>query len=266
MGLDHSEAMVRITFTGIFAFCINEKGQCEIGVLKHHEHEATLSIARFGESNDPENIAPPAAWKSGLQIKTEDPGAHQYIGTDFDRPSNAGDPEDFRWILDLEGPDLHDHHLLRRPNQSGMVSLSPILRIDGGTIYTYLKSVSTYSRVSVQNTSNPERFLGKVARVIGIDIPCALKGQILLTDGENNQVSLANTMSDMRYEITVSNTRPNMTAMGSHSDFLLFYELFDPAIEEFDLVMAAGPNQLFSPPPLLCDGVFLGRTSSLTYI
>jgi hypothetical protein len=264
MGLDHSLAAVRITFTGIFAFCINEKGQCEIGVLKHPEHEATLSIARFGESNAPENIPPPAAWQSGLQIETENPGVRQYIGADFDRRWNTGDPEDFRWILDLEGPDLHDQHLERRTDGSGIVSLSPILRIDGGTIYTFLKTVNSYGRVSVQN-KGPQHFLGKVARVIGIDIPCALNGKVVLRDRKNNQAPLLNTVSDMRYEITVNNThtRPNLAPMGSGSDFLLFYELFAPPGEEFDLVVADGPNRAFSPPPLLCDGVFFGRSSSL---
>lgn len=264
MGLDHSEAVVRITFTGIFAFCINQKGQCEIGVLKHHEHQASLSIQRFGESNIPANISPPAAWQSGLQIQTEKPGVHQYVDADFDRRWNKGDPEDFRWILDLEGPELQDQHLELRRDGSGMATLSPIMRIDGGTIYTCLKSVSTYGRVKVQNQPNQQQFLGKVARVIGIDIPCALKGNIVLTDGANNQVSLPNTTSDMRYEITVTNIRPDAAPMGGSSDFLLFYELFVPTSEQFDLVVADGPNRSFSPPPLLCDGIFLGRTTSLT--
>lgn len=132
--LKHSDATVKIFFYGLLAMCFDEQGNAEVGVLRNPDHEATMVIDKITPKGTttssyalkPGNdlwIGPESASRTGASI-------YQNEGIKFDRQADTGDPEDFRWVVDMEGKEFHDRMLSLAPNRK---MLAPLLHISGGT-------------------------------------------------------------------------------------------------------------------------------------
>lgn len=287
MRLDHSKAIARISFTGLFVFCLNEQRQCEVGIFKHEEHTPQLSIQEIGLENIPRKIEHNFNLDNDLMIKaiySVKPGVAKNLQPDFDRQSDTGDPEDFRWLTDLEGEEFHQRKLSIEP-QPENPALRSILYINDGDLYTCLKSYDVYARVPVQNAP-PEIFLGKTAHVVAADITCEDNPDsgILLKDKVTGYELFLpwyrNQASDQfsRYEIAFNNTRAQPMSIGQISDFVLYYQLVkDPDDVMFDLRKTVeegdrrstgqrirGSFRLLDGRPIICDGIYLGQTTSLS--
>lgn len=300
--MDHSKATVRISLLGLTAFCFNGKNQCEMGLLIHREHRPSLSIQEIGPDNSPINVRHSIDLDHDLRIEATNAGVAKYLQPGFDRSQDAGDPEDFRWVMDLEGEEFHNQLL----TQIG--SLGPKLHINDGTVYTRLKSGVAYARKRADTNAEDPSYLGKVANVVGVDIVCDDDGGVLVTNERtNNQLWLRKIVDGRhrRYQITISNTRPEVAFHPGHmngSDFLLYYQIFrDSAGEQFDLrnvfpenhplatnvflksslqrraaakgasanhplvtdVFLGNLRLTLDGEPEVCNSVFLGRTQSL---
>src|SRR6266700_1565080 len=113
--LKHSDVTVKISFYGLLAMCLDEQGKAEVGVLLNPYHEATMVIDKITQKGTttssyalkPGNdlwIGPENASRIGASI-------YQNEGVRFDRQADTGDPEDFRWVVDMEGREFHDRVL-----------------------------------------------------------------------------------------------------------------------------------------------------------
>lgn len=290
MCLDHSEATARIIFAGLFVFCFNENGQCEVGILKHESHQPQLIIQEIGPDNVPRTLDHTFDLSSDLTVEAISPlkgGVRPYYQPEFDRPQNVGDPEDFKWLTDLEGDEFHGRRLDIKSHIPGErpEALKSILYFSDGDFYSYLKSTEMYVRVPYKMPSQ-EIFLGKTSHIVGVDISCSDEEQsgILLTDKEAGNELFLSKYRDadqefLRYEIIFNNICLS-PASRPDSDFVLYYRLLsDPDGVMFDLRKAVkqsdyyltgksieGTALIIDGRPIVCDSIYLSKTPTLSVL
>ncbi len=153
MNVDHSHATAIVSFRGLGLLCFDESGTAQIGFLKHPEHIFDLQISRIDAGRNSTSIDPGLDVRSDIQIQTVLPEAHdtRYESGEFDRRGDLGDPEDFRWLIDLEGSEVNNRHLtVNRGNQLGFQLLG--LTVSDGLFYTSELSHDSYARVRIDSS------------------------------------------------------------------------------------------------------------------
>ncbi|MCA1568459.1 MAG: hypothetical protein LC803_22975 [Acidobacteria bacterium] len=269
--LDEASATALITMEGLDLFCFTERGTYEGGFLNlPPRHVLTLTIT--GE----EEPRPPIIVKGDIHIEVVNPvreGMYRYEKGDFNRQTGSNDPNDFRWIADVEGQEFHDVELHKRPG--------PGLRrlfIDSATIYTKEVRDEDFVIIRVDTTGVPCRFYGTHARLIGAALESGEGGgvRVRIEGPGGGEIWLPKRDGDP-YVINFDNDCDDILPNSSHSDFLLYYEvLSDPQGIKFDLRLAdlsgAPENQCtsetFAPKfvdgmGIACDNGYLRHTSSL---
>jgi hypothetical protein len=265
--LDHSDALVTISFKGLFVFCLGEKireyGECRIGVPKVEDHYLSIVIREFSGSSDLGIVKHNLSYKQNIVIESVEPVEQKvvwYAKPDFDRLGNTGDPQDFRWIIDLEGKEFHDKQLLGVGDAGGNSLLTPRISIKDGICYSRLKTVERYQRVNLQTGDVLQ--LGKLELVAGFDLlrSNSETGVVIRNEG-GESVTLAKSVG-VRYEVEISNICEPGYCEGE-ADFPLYYEtLRDPDGVEFDITLT-GNNRPRSAEPLICNMVGLGKSDDL---
>jgi hypothetical protein len=269
--LDHSKATVRISFNGLLALCINDNRQAEIGALRNVHHVLTVDVNKVsptGVSLFHFPVSPDQdIWIEAVKPATD--GVTTYVNdqVQFNRQQDTGDPEDFRWLIDLEGEELHNQKLAISKSEM----LNPRLHISNATFYTEKKAVELSGRVTWDDDTRWV-FLGRLAETLAADI---------LLDNENSEVILRSGADSLRlkkepgtrYEIAVRNTRSGAMDMGhtrDASDFQFWYDAFqDPSGKKYNLrhvveyAGARGTVNILDGIPLACNPVFLSRTRKL---
>ena len=255
MPLDHSKATVTVSVAGLALSCINplKQSRCEVGLLRCDRHRPVLDIQRIelrhedGEPKCSSLIYHSLNLNEDILINVEHPdkgrisdckkGTSTYIRRGFDRLSDMGDPEDFRWIADLEGPEFHNRKLIINHSK-----LKPTIFISDGVLYTRQKTAETLARVSTNGKLSPFP-LGKFAYGMNVDISCPKGGEVVLSnhsDGRTSETgdhcSVRLPQDDfVRYLITIENHCRVADEMEG-TDFRLFYEAIkDPTGKKFDL-------------------------------
>lgn len=177
-------------------------------------------------------------------------------GPRFDRLTHTDD-KDFRWIADLEGPDLHNRDLTAELNKG---NLRFVLSVRHGEFNTRTKSRSQ-NRQSV-NTGQVQKF-GCAAEVVGCHIAFNIgtlklkaEGSTLFTFADNLVYEISNTPPDVP-----TAAPPNKPYGPGAGHFHMYYHhLFKqhPA-DEFDLMPEDDPDP--APDPFLCGVAALGRST-----
>lgn len=298
MGVDHSRALVRIAFDGLIVFCFNgAKSLCEAGMIKDGNHHRNITITEILPSGDrrPVRLKEPGQYEidptKDVEISAVNaiPSTHPimtYHTTDpaspFNRFNDTGDPEDFRWVTDLEGTEFHGRKL--QPKRDGFKST---LRLSHGAFYTLKKTRRFFGRriIAGPGAGNPPEFMGKLAHNVGIDIVCAEdSGRVIIKNkGASSQLELPRPVGDngdvfgSTYEILIENSCE--PTFGRPGDFPLVYgALSDPSGVKYDLVVAvpAGhsldrggeafankPEFRLDGEPQVCNTGFLGISETL---
>jgi hypothetical protein len=189
-----AQPAVLLLFRGLFLFAFNGTTGCEIGIHNAtHDtpsHEAPHSLRlRVWKKSDPNcplshtaiGIDDPRTTPLSLTVQNpaELPGVVAYERGRFDRqdPSSSpyhNAPFDFRWTLDLEGPDFYDRVLKKNP-----AKMRPGLTINHGLFFTFYKTRSKFKRAQGPN----ERVLGSVAEIVGINLYLNMGGKVILNYG-----------------------------------------------------------------------------------
>lgn len=288
MGLDHSEALVRVGFDGLIAFCFNaDKTLSEAGFVENGDHHRRITITEIKPSGHTEEVPLTTENyeinpKEDLQIIALNPKPsatpiYEYNGAElFDRPKNLGDPEDFRWIIDLEGNEFHKGKL--NPKRDGYKSK---LFLTHGVFYTLTKTFEFYGKKVTKGMGrgNPPNFLGKLAHNVGIDIVCdKVNGSVIFKNNRSqNQLALPRELG-CRYEIAIENSCDEHDQTHT-SDFPLLYRaVSDPKGLEFDLVTAVPQGHAWATAeaftdnrsffldgePEVCNQSYLSQTKTLS--
>jgi hypothetical protein len=276
MELDHSEATARLTLDGLFLFFINERNECEIRALNAHAHHHSFNIVvkELGHDGEFHTIHEYPNFSGGLQIGL----SPERVGVTKYEPPDSGltpggprggsrDPEDFRWVADLEGELFHDNKLEVDPR-----ALSARVTLTDGIIYTQIKTFETFDRVTV-DVGDP-RPIGKIADMVGVDLVCpdAPGSAVVLVDSRGGKplslprekVGKDGAVWYPRYEISVRNMRTVFDSNARDSDFILYYHAVKDVKKnvKYDL-RRPRKKDLKGGYPLVCDPVYLGRTSRI---
>lgn len=258
---------IKIFFDGLLDFCVRDGDEfCQVGILKDVPgHELRFDVKEITDRDEHilECIEPSQAEGSmsltvhgvsqkGVRLYTPTPGFH--------RDEAQDDPNDFRWLLDLEGPECYNRPL--KINPEGFRS---ILTINNGLFFT--RDLSE-DEISLVTDENPEGdFLGKVALVVGayiyFDRPDA---RAVLTNGNESCELLGR--PGTTYEIFIGLNRP----FGTHvheNDFVFHYGAVGVDIPvrkrlrpEINNSATIRPN-FFNSPDTRCTSSLLSQTQSL---
>lgn len=285
--LDEGASTATISMRGLGLFCFNEQGAFESGFVRQSSHKYMIEIMQSGAGSSRPRLRI-VDLEGDVNIEVINPAravAHRFETGSFERAGEANNARDFRWILDLEGAEMHDRQIEpkgRMPQASG--KRLNRLTINAGTFYTKQVSVAEYARVRTDDQNAPPQFLGSIAEEIGAEIECTDDDGsgllITINNGAQMQVFLPK-LSDVKYEINFNNDCPAPTGSApDSSDFRLFYNIIrDSGGREFDLALAVDPHdpRAATGVPLdeeatkfrdgyglVCDKVHLGRTSSLS--
>jgi hypothetical protein len=172
----------------------------------------------------------------------------------FNRISHPSD-RDFRWITDLEAPELHNRELTSEINTRNLLL---VLYVRNGEFYTRLKSPS----LRLRRNGADAGVYGCSASVVGCDINVAAGGTVKLVAGGRGgaEVFEFSPSADTVYEI--SNGPPDVpieepVPLDAPGHFHMYYEkLFNPPYDMFDFRME---DRAPAPEPTLCGVVYLGR-------
>jgi hypothetical protein len=159
-------------------------------------------------------------------IKDKPSNANFFLGADFKRDEDKGDELDFRWLPDLEGPDVYDHNLNNIKD-----SFNTRLVVKHGTFYTYQRTKATFK---AENGKPKLRKFGRLAKLMAANIGPLPNGDEVYLRIDRQDVLPFPLKNDAQYEIFFFNDRPNST----DNDFEMVYDAvqIDPT-DKFKLVL-----------------------------
>lgn len=305
MGLDHSNAFVRVVFDGLIAFCFNKRelNRCELGMVQADDHKRKITIFRINPDSSEMVFLGPQELNNRNEIIIEavepvESGAFPYPrtaeGEPFDRVAGKGDPEDFRWIIDLQGEEFHGPELRLKRSEDEEDLLRPRIYVPHGIFYTYQKTCEQYYR-EPRKGHTAKVLLGKLADKIGADIVCMPGSDVTVKIADIETKTLSPTIAGFRYRIEITNlcdSDESGTPVVKKSDFPNYYRVsVDNDGIQFDLRPLYAPGDLrgktplaeflrdelahesFSAalisrmyvdgPPQVCNGVFLSKTNKI---
>jgi hypothetical protein len=248
---DDNNPGVRLIFTGmcIFTYKNTSSGNearvaFHRGTANHHLRIQVLEDCRL--IYETSGGVPRSAHVMELGISDRDPDAafFQSDRIPFDRAQLQGDDKDFRWLIDLEGPDFHNAKFRRTERY-----FSTKLKVKHGTFYTY-KHTGHY--FECEGGPSPHQHLGYVPKVIAADIRLDGGCVFLKIDGQD---VLPHPLCDgsARYEIYFSN-ECDEDCDTTHGDFGLVFDAVDASANEmFNLVPIGGSDN--GPADGLCHEV-----------
>ena len=173
--------------------------------------------------------------------------------------SGSSFERDFRWITDLEGPDLHNRDLSLDINTRQFLF---VLYVPYGEFYTRLRSPGLTRRL-MGSSSPVEVPYGPAAAVVGCDIPVSAGGTVKLMAGGASGATVFTFVPDEGTVYEISNGPPDVPVeeplpIDAPGHFHMYYEkLFRrPFREQFDLFK---DDRAPAPDPALCGAVYLGQ-------
>lgn len=235
--------LVTVFFRGLLLINPNAAGtSCEIGVHRRAaDHYPTIAIVgrkRNGDEFVIEFISGPPRGRS-FSISAQPPKGHAPAAGEvsaylpaleypepFDREHGKNDDKDFRWAVDLEGPEFHDGQL--GADEAGTL---PGIVMSHGVFYTALLTDKREITVTRRGggVGKPEKDLQRIAQFVGAHI-VPPEGHTLLVEWEDRGV--AKSMSLPRpedegatYQIYVRNDPPGFIQETSHDELELYYDV-----------------------------------------
>jgi hypothetical protein len=305
---------VQIIFTGLECFAFDGSRNCDIGI-HNTTHASPFQPHEFrmqkwertrlnGDSRCPlrpikTDYLPQAPERvARVQIDVVNPdedvftdpdegvldGVYVYQRQgDFIRTSPDNDSKDFRWTLDVEGPDFYGVGL-----DKDFIKLDPVVKINNGLFFTVDRTKSKFTRRSEGASGGPPDLeLNHIAGIIAANIylkPSASEVRVFV-DGVRKDTITRN--DDFIYQLDVLNDcpRPHLCPYDPRSahdkvnrnDFYLYYDsIFAPQdSREFGLICSLiRPRELDATvcgvrlgdvsDPSPCVGIIFGQTTSLT--
>lgn len=228
------DATITLRFTGLLVFCFDKRSKiCQVGALpKNHKLRFGVTKKGPGIENDSEQTLtiPPSLidQASDLWLDVEgEPALEQRAAEPFiagKRDESPTDPQDFRWVVDLEGRHFYDRPLKVRDG-----ALRPILSVATGLFYSAILSPDLYRTVPVTSNgarrrSTRGRNFGYIAEYIGADIYLTRPDQALVLRVGRNGSELLRLHNEegKTYEISVGNGDTPQAPAGS--DFHYYYD------------------------------------------
>jgi hypothetical protein len=240
MALLNSPA-ITLVFRGLFLFAFDEDNKyCQAGVIKADRHCLKINI-KTNAASLPNSSELSFEIPDG-DIYFEVPGRGSAVG--IYKPGvyvrdTSHDRRDFRWVLDLEGAELHN-----RPLPIKAEALKRSIYVCNGLFYNY-----DSRRVRIVDPASQVRN-DVIANVIGCDIHLDEGEEAIFGYGPNGSHSVKlKKEPDISYEISVENICPEDSAAPSIvSDFVHYYDVVDvPQAQQFKVDAPTPPGSERNP-------------------
>lgn len=283
---EQSAPKLMIVLRGLMVFCFDRKSRSyEVGVLPAPGHGLFINTYRNAMPKPGANRAPDETlslerWADPRRLhwELEVPGSKgtgisKHLKDPFSRhDQSTSDPNDFRWIVDLESAEFHAEKLALKTGK-----LKPIMHFSEGKLST-LELTEPLIR---QRGDVIEENFGAVAAATVLTLPASYGDPALRVRGTGEKIFQFKYEPTTFYEIVnippsqipgahtanstavaqVSVTRPHLDETQANDcctpdDFQNYYELFNIPVERrFKLALAEAPP---IPDPYKCGGVELG--------
>jgi hypothetical protein len=237
---------VQVTVKGLAILCVNnERGL--ISLLRYDEHNLNIMMEPLGDSDKAPvekwvDINPPGTpLDTGVQNIAFSVTGPEIEGTRSDQTPivrtegpNSGNAQSLRWILDLEGPELHDGTVNHAGKKSG--DLRGRTNITIPNAYFYTADIRRNQEYLIKKPSGQVERFGRIGHVIGAliygdTVTIAVDGLTPLTLGGNpNQNDF--------YKIEITNLEDDNRRM---SDFGRYYDAIQPVVDvRYKFLLADG--------------------------
>jgi hypothetical protein len=194
---------IKIIAKGMLFTCINESYPiAEIVFLKDApNHNAEVKVVQKSVAGDfmlPLGLAHDKTFQ--LYVTNPVHGIQVFNARDndpepFHRATDKGNPQDFRWVVDLEGPEFFNRNLTPHIKKT---KLSTSFYFNSGVCFTHLKSDDPFNKV-VNHQATP---FGKTVHEAGVNISFNAKTKaVLLNEGKVKYEFLYN--DGFTYEIHI---------------------------------------------------------------
>lgn len=191
---------ITIVFNGTLLFAskeLDERYQYQLGVLKAKDHVLRIN-RRTTVGNIAGELREVAAQENGKHlgnISIEIPDRNGREGVSHFNSPNGTDPQDFGWVIDLEGPKFHNRKL---PLKDGFPSQS--IFVHQGLFYTFLampaclvKPDGTEQEISIASPIGCNFYLNEGERFILRCSKSDKKVEITAKAGTTDYIEILNT-------------------------------------------------------------------------
>ena len=283
--LNTAKATAVFSLRGLGVACFGADGY-ESGFVPNTDHRYMLQIRELGPgANEATLVRPWTPITGDIRVEVINPvreGVFRYDDGRFTRPYGSTDERHFRWILNIEGGEMHGRKLNLRPVTSQGVRRLKRVVIPHATFFTKSLADYVYARVDAKNHAKERGdVLGRVAQEIGAAIECKpTAGSGIRLNFEGGRPLDLPWKEGLKYEINLHNLRRDYETHQS-SDFPLYYTvLADPEGRQYNIAHVEAFFDKRRVPPgskalggnlyrrgccgLACDKVFLGTSTSLS--
>lgn len=243
---------ITLVFRGLFLFAFEKDNQfCQAVIMQADRHCLKVIVKTNVASlkNPPELTFEVPDGDIIIDVPTRPNAIDTYEAGVFDRNTDH-DIMDFRWVLDLEGADLHNRSLTIKPD-----SIQRSVFIRNGLFRNHRnRSIRLSSPSSEPRTTS-------AAREIGCDIYLKKDEELVFSYGPNSEYSLTlKKDAEVNYEVVIDNICPEAPNMDAEvSDFVHYYDVVDMPVNEQFRVDAFQPPVTDLRP---CDPVCFGLTEA----
>lgn len=274
---------IRLLFDGLMTICFDSiQSQCQIGIPRDApNHNLTIKVERIfaGETKTITTLTGFDTKEISFELSGGETGIKTYQKGNFVGNDLEDDPRDFRWVVDLEGPEFHNRKLSIKDG-----AFRQFINLKSGVFHSRLLSdldidIKKHATGKVLKSR-------KVSTITGVNIDLQPGEKFFMHYGKQNKQTLElEAESDVTYTLTLDNLCPEAKSAlpNLESDFYVYYTIFDdvPPEEQLDLdlpleekekVQKAIDSKMdeaflisaFGSHKVPCENVCLGLTTSLT--
>jgi hypothetical protein len=262
MPLDHTNATGTISVTGLALGCYNPAtSNWEVGFIRHPRHVLNVKVTKQ-TSEGSANMTFQIDNRHSIIVDAVNgipPAEPLFTPGDFDRQKPGNDPEDLRWLVDLER-ELNNNEpvVLKQPE----FPVTPLL-VSHPVIYANPTKFLVGSADLVKLSDKDVKPFGRVGEAGNADITCEVGGAVILRiDGPLGFSIELPHIAGATHKVEMENLCPDSPGKSPEqpSDFTLYYSIVqDTAGEKFDISVKNHANGVGA----VCNAVFLGARDSL---
>lgn len=263
MPIDPSDSLATITLEGLFVICKHDRlSRWAIGVpevpSEDCPHDLTLQIVTYTGGGNPTTRNIRLTQSRNLEITTQPSGQSvEFFPRSGGFNSATADPNDHRWIIDLEELRFHHEGVEARPDVAKHYKRK--IFIYGGQLYTFEKSVENYNRIKDIGGSLP---LGKIGLSAGIHFPRSLSEVNIRYEEATDFLVELPKLSGVRYQVALKHICPPSPGRVTN-DFDLYYDILRGRDGSQFRISTGGPGLSGGDEPQVCNVVRLGQSERL---
>jgi hypothetical protein len=244
MPIKKSLATAFVNVRGLGIVCFNTgKNRSETAIIRDSKHKLCVNVYKpgfvDGAGYDRADLVPVLSREIAetenvtIEILTQGTTNSQKLDFfkqgDFDRLNGDSDVNDFRWILNLEGSEMHDAPLIK--NQYSSASAKPPITklfIDGGLYYAVMPATEKeWETAPFFEKTNPTeksvKDFGYIAETMGVNL-MSENVTLKIRIGENEEIHTFKRVEGSPYKIEIWNVAENADDNLMLSDLPVCYE------------------------------------------